>query len=114
MVPAAAFSPVSIPYADPEAPAAFAFRWGDSPSYMPILKKFTALSLQMQGVPAGAEAITETEKLLDLMAPMQSAGMADFEEGLRGALLGNPQHRLLGSVEDARYLVVDVEGIFGD
>jgi hypothetical protein len=71
-----------LAYADDTSPATFAFRWSEAPAYMPTLKKFLRLSMQMQGVPADSEAVTETERLLDLMAPMQLAGSVDFEEGM--------------------------------
>jgi hypothetical protein len=69
-------------YIDETSPAAFAMRWNANPAYMPTLKKFMRLSMQMQGSAPDSEAVTETEKLLDLMAPMQAAGTIDFANGM--------------------------------
>jgi hypothetical protein len=71
-----------LAYADDTAPATFAFRWKEAPAYMPTLKKFLRLSMQMQGVPADSDTVKETERLIDLMAPMQLAGSLDFKNGM--------------------------------
>lgn len=69
-------------FIDETSPAAFAMRWDANPAYMPTLKKFMRLSMQMQGTAPDSEAVAETEKLLDLMAPMQAAGTIDFANGM--------------------------------
>lgn len=105
-----------LAYADDAASAAFAFRWGESPAYMPTLKKFLRLSMQMQGVPADSDTVKETERLIDLMAPMQLAGSVDFQKGLTfsGAYQfpGRDVKEIYGLMQ--KYLETSMQGQVGE
>ncbi len=72
-----------LPYAGGSAPIAFGLRWGDSPGFLPTLKKFMRLSMQMQGMAADDTAtIEETEKMIDQMFPLKAAGVVEVKSGL--------------------------------
>ena len=70
-----------LPYVGSQAPVSFAMRWGESAGFMPTLKKFMRLSMQLQGVADDSEAVKETDKLMDMMFPLRAAGYVDMGKG---------------------------------
>jgi hypothetical protein len=71
-----------IGYASTDLPLALAMRWDRvTAGFMPTLKKFARLSLQLQGVAASDDAVTQMEELLDAAIPMRFGGGLDFSEG---------------------------------
>ena len=70
-----------IGHVSPDQPLAIAARWDKPTGFMPTLKKFARLSLQMQGAPAGEAAVKDLEELIDASIPMRFGGGMGFNEG---------------------------------
>jgi hypothetical protein len=71
-----------LPYAAGTSPLTFAMRLNENPAFLPTMKKFIRLSLQMQGMAADSDAAKETEKLIEAMIPMKAAGVVDLKNGI--------------------------------
>jgi hypothetical protein len=70
-------------YLGGKSPMGLAMRFDNNQSVMPILKRIISLSMQMQGLPADADAIRQTEQLVEGFVPMQFAGTMDVNQGLQ-------------------------------
>lgn len=65
-----------------EGPAAFAMRLRKAPAYLPKLKEFATLSMQMQKAPNQEQTAKDMAAMLDAMTPMTFAGSLDFDQGM--------------------------------
>lgn len=72
-----------LPFLNTEAAMAFAMQFDDNPSMMSMVKKFSRLVFEMQGVERKDPAIRELEKLLDATVPMAFANSSDFADGMQ-------------------------------
>jgi hypothetical protein len=64
-----------------DQPLSIAMRWDKATEFMPTLKKFTRLGLQLQGGEVSEEALKEMEELIDVVVPLRFGGSMDFKEG---------------------------------
>ena len=105
-----------LPYALARGPAAFAMRLGPASSLMPTLKKFMRLSLQMQGTPPDSAAVTEMDRLMELMLPSKGGGYLDLENGFQFAAAyefpGKDPKEVHGSMR--QYLQTSMSSIAGE
>lgn len=67
-----------LPFLHSEATMAFAMQFDGNSSVMPMVKKLTRLSFEMQGTEKDDPAIRELEKLMDATVPMVFANSSDF------------------------------------
>jgi hypothetical protein len=68
-------------YLDRSAPMALAMQFGDNPALLPTLKRFVALSLQMQGLAPDSDAARQTQQLVESFLPFQFSGNLHFGDG---------------------------------
>jgi hypothetical protein len=99
-----------------DQPLAFAARWDKPTGFMPILKKFARLGLQMQGVPAGEAEVKDLEELIDASIPLRFGGGMGFSEGFAFSGVYEFPGRDLGRVYDLmrRYFEGPLQRQVGD
>jgi hypothetical protein len=68
-------------YLDRSAPMALAMQFGDNPALQPTLRRFVALSLQMQGLAPDSDAARQTQQLLESFLPFRLSGNLHFDKG---------------------------------
>jgi hypothetical protein len=69
------------PYLDRNAPMTLAMRFELNPTLLPTLKRFVALSMQLQGLAPDSDASAKTTELIESFLPMQFAGNLNFARG---------------------------------
>lgn len=67
------------PFLSSDGSAAFAMRLRKAPAYLPKLKEFVTLSMQMQKAPNPEQTAEEMTAMLDAMTPLSFAGSLSFD-----------------------------------
>jgi len=92
-----------------DQPLAIAMRWDKASAFMPTLKKFARLGLQLQGAAVSEAAVKEMDELIDAAVPLRFGGSMEFKEGFvfsgmyefPGRDLGRVYELMRGYVEGA-------------
>ena len=104
-------------YASSDMPVVMAMRW-DNPTagFMPTLKKFAHLSLQLQGAAATEATAKDLNELIEASIPMRFGGGMDFREGFFFSGVYEFPGRDLGRVYDLmrRYFEGPLQQQVGD